>query len=69
MLVPTAYELHVARELVLVGGTPIALGGAIGGVLGALNPAQDGWEATATRGVMWGCILAFIAVLVWAASS
>lgn len=63
MIMPTAYELHVARELALVGGSVVVAGGAIGGIAGALNPEQDGWGPTAVRGVMWGCIIAFVAVL------
>lgn len=63
MSLPMAYELHVARELVVAGGSTVALGGFLGGLYGALNPEQEGWEASARSGVMWGCVVAFFVVL------
>jgi hypothetical protein len=63
MIVPTAYELHIARELAVAGGGTVVLGGIIGGFFGAANSNQDGWESSAVSGVMWGCLGGFVLVL------
>jgi hypothetical protein len=64
LIVPTAYEFHVARELMAAGGGAVCAGGVIGGVYGAANPEQEGWESSARAGFLWGCVAAFILVVV-----
>lgn len=68
MALPIAYELHVARELATAGGGIVVVGGVIGGLIGAANPDQDGWEPSARSGLLWGCVVAFVFVLILGSS-
>ena len=64
MALPLAWELHAARELILVGGPFVLLGGVIGGVIGAANPEGKSREEAFRQGVAIGCALVFLVLLV-----
>jgi hypothetical protein len=68
MLIPTAFELHLARELAIGGGPLVALGGAVGGVIGGFNPEGEERGQAIQRGVLIGCALVFLVLLVLALS-
>jgi hypothetical protein len=65
---PTAFELHVARELAINGGPLVAIGGVVGGFLGAVNSEGEGRGVAMQRGVLGGCALVFVVLIVLATS-
>jgi hypothetical protein len=68
VFVPTAFELHVARELAIGGGPLVALGGVVGGAIGGLNPEGEERGQAIQRGVLIGCALVFLVLLALALS-